>query len=171
MSINRWMDKDIVYIYIQWNITQPKKECIWVSSSEVDEPTACYTDWSKSERKKQISYINANTWNLKNWFWWTYLQGRDWDADIKNRLCTQQWKARVRQIERLALKYLQYHMQNRHLMGSCCIKQGAQCCPRGQSRGVIGVGKKFESEGIYTYSWLMLYGRSQCSCVKQLFSN
>ena len=29
-----------------------KKECIWVSSSEVDEPRAYYTEWSKSERGK-----------------------------------------------------------------------------------------------------------------------
>ena len=29
-----------------------KKECIWVSSSEVGEPWACFTDWSKPEREK-----------------------------------------------------------------------------------------------------------------------
>ena len=33
-----------------------KKECILVSSNEVDEPDAYYTEWSKSER--QILYIN-----------------------------------------------------------------------------------------------------------------
>ena len=44
--------------YIQWNITQPWKEQILISSGEVDEPRACYTEWSKSEREKQISYIN-----------------------------------------------------------------------------------------------------------------
>ena len=31
-----------------------QKIIIWVSSSEVDEPRACYTEWSKSEREKQI---------------------------------------------------------------------------------------------------------------------
>ena len=36
-----------------------KKEHIWVNSNEVDEPRAYYTKWSKSERKKQMSYINA----------------------------------------------------------------------------------------------------------------
>ena len=36
-----------------------KKEQIWVSSTEVDEPRACYTEWSKSEREKQILYINT----------------------------------------------------------------------------------------------------------------
>ena len=31
-----------------------KKEWMWVSSSEVDEPRACNTEWIKSEREKQI---------------------------------------------------------------------------------------------------------------------
>ena len=61
-----------------------KKECIWVSSNEVDEPRACYTEWSKSEREKQISYINTYIWNLEKWDWWTYLQGSN--GDVENRL-------------------------------------------------------------------------------------
>ena len=43
-----------------------KKEQIWVSCSEVDEPRASYTKWSKSEREKQVSYIHAYMWNLEN---------------------------------------------------------------------------------------------------------
>ena len=31
-----------------------QKMIIWVSSREVDEPRACYTEWSKSEREKQM---------------------------------------------------------------------------------------------------------------------
>ena len=37
---------------------------IWLSSNKVDEPRAYYTEWRKSEREKQISYINAYIWNL-----------------------------------------------------------------------------------------------------------
>ena len=33
--------------------------------SEVDEPRTWYTEWSKSEREKQILYINAYIWNLE----------------------------------------------------------------------------------------------------------
>ena len=40
------------------------KEQIWVSFSEVDEPKACYTEWSKSEN--QISQISAYIWDLEN---------------------------------------------------------------------------------------------------------
>ena len=32
---------------MQWNITQPQKELIWVGSREVDEPRACYTELKK----------------------------------------------------------------------------------------------------------------------------
>ena len=39
----------------------------------------------KPEREKQI-YINAYTWNWEKWYWWIYLQGRNRDSDIENRL-------------------------------------------------------------------------------------
>ena len=53
------MDKDVVHIY-NGILLSHEKEQIWVSSSEVSEPRAYYTEWSKSERKKkQILYINA----------------------------------------------------------------------------------------------------------------
>ena len=34
-----------------------KKECIWVSANEVDEPRAYYTEWSKSEEKSIYSEL------------------------------------------------------------------------------------------------------------------
>ena len=43
-----------------------------------------HTEWSKSEREKQILYINAYMWNLEKWHWWTYLQGRNKDTDVEN---------------------------------------------------------------------------------------
>ena len=45
-----------------------KRECIWVSSNEVDEPRAYYTEWSKLERERQILCINAYIWNLERWY-------------------------------------------------------------------------------------------------------
>ena len=63
-----------------------KKECIWVSSNEVDEPRAYYTEWSKSERKKQISYIDTYIWNLEGWYWWICSQSSNGDSDTENRL-------------------------------------------------------------------------------------
>ena len=47
----------MVHIY-NGILFSPKNERIWVSSSEVDEPRACYTEWNKSEREK-LWYIDA----------------------------------------------------------------------------------------------------------------
>ena len=60
MSINRWMDKEVV-VHIHSGILLSCK----VSSNEMDETGACYTDWSKSERETPIQCINAYMWNLE----------------------------------------------------------------------------------------------------------
>ena len=61
------MDEEIV-IYIQNGLLLSyKKEHIWVSSNEVDETEAYYTEWSKPERKTPIQYTNAYIWNLERW--------------------------------------------------------------------------------------------------------
>ena len=53
---------------VQWNnLLSYKKEHIWVSSNEVDETGAYYTEWSKSERKIPIQYINAYISYLERW--------------------------------------------------------------------------------------------------------
>ena len=58
------MDKEVeVYIH-NGILLNYKKECIWISSNEVDEPRAYYTEGSKPEKERQISYINAYIWNL-----------------------------------------------------------------------------------------------------------
>ena len=54
-------------------------------SLDVDGSRDCHTEWSKSEREKQISYINACMWNLEKWYRWTVLQGRSWDTDVENK--------------------------------------------------------------------------------------
>ena len=60
MSIGKWMDKDFVVHIHNGILFTYKKECIWVSSNQVDEPGAYYTEWSKSERERKILYINAH---------------------------------------------------------------------------------------------------------------
>ena len=63
-----------------------KKECIWVSSNDVDEPRTYYTEWSKSEREKQISCSNTYIQNLEKWYWRIYSQDSNGETDIENRL-------------------------------------------------------------------------------------
>ena len=62
-----------------------EKEHTWISSNEMDEPGACYTDRSKSERERQISCINAYMWNLERQYRQSYVQGSKGDTDVKNR--------------------------------------------------------------------------------------
>ena len=52
----------------------------------MDGPGAYYTEWSKSERERQILYINAYIWNLERPYQWSYIQGSKGDTDIKKRL-------------------------------------------------------------------------------------
>ena len=54
MFFNRRTDKEgVVHIQIAISLSY-KKEHIWVSANQVDEPRAYYTEWSKLERERQI---------------------------------------------------------------------------------------------------------------------
>ena len=65
MSINRGMDKeDVAHIY-NGILLSHKKEWNSAICRDVDGPRDCHTEWSKSKREKQVSYINAYMWNLK----------------------------------------------------------------------------------------------------------
>ena len=81
MSIDRWMDTEIVVHIYNGMLLSFKKEHIWVSPNEVDEPRAYCTEWSKSERETQRLYIHACLWNVVRWYWWTCLQGSSGDTD------------------------------------------------------------------------------------------
>ena len=87
-----WMDTEIVVHIYNRLLLNFKKECIWVSLNEVDEPRAYCTEWNKSERERQIMYINMCVWNLERWYWWTYFQGGNGDSDIENRLVDTVWE-------------------------------------------------------------------------------
>ena len=53
--------------------------------NNMDGPRDCHTEWSKSDRERQISYI-AYMWNLKKWYKWIYLQNRNRVTDVENKL-------------------------------------------------------------------------------------
>ena len=62
MSINRWMDQEVVIFYTHTHthngiLFNHNKEQIWVSSSEVDEPQACYTEWSQKNKYCILTHI------------------------------------------------------------------------------------------------------------------
>ena len=56
MSIGKQMDKKVVVHIHNRILLNYKKEHIWVSSNEVDETGAYYTEWSKKE-KHQYSIL------------------------------------------------------------------------------------------------------------------
>jgi len=51
----------------------------------VDGPRDYHTEWSKSDRERQI-YNKTYVWNLKKWYKWIYLQNRNGVTDMKNKL-------------------------------------------------------------------------------------
>ena len=107
MSINRWMDKGVGYTQ---RTVSHKKEWTWVICRDTDGTRACHTEWSKSDREKQVSYIDAYTWEREKWFRWIYLQDRNRDADTEDEHVDTGGKGTVGQIGRLGLTYLHYHV-------------------------------------------------------------
>ena len=94
MPINRRMDKEDVVHICNGILLSHKKERNWVICWDVDGSRDCHTEWSKSEREIQISYINAYMWNLEKWYRWTGLQGRNWDTDVENKRMDTKWRKR-----------------------------------------------------------------------------
>ena len=52
MAIDRWMNKEVVVHIHNGILLSHKKEHIWVSSNELDEPETYYAEWSESERER-----------------------------------------------------------------------------------------------------------------------
>ena len=121
------MYKEVVVPVYNGILLSYKKEHIWVSSNEVDEPRACYTEWSKSDRERQISYINAYIWKLERRYWWSYVQGSEGDTDTKNRLLDTMGEGEggliwERSIETFTSPYVKQIASG----SSMCMIQGAQ---------------------------------------------
>ena len=55
------------------------------------------TEWSKSEREKQMVYTNTYIWNLERQYWWNYFQGSNGDTDIENRFMNMEWSGDERE--------------------------------------------------------------------------
>ena len=66
MSIYRWMDKeDVLHIYNGIHYSAIKKEWNNTICGNMDATKDYQTEWSKSERKRQIPYDITYMWNLK----------------------------------------------------------------------------------------------------------
>ena len=176
MSVDRWVDKEAVVHIYNGTLLSHIKECIWVSSNEVGESRAYYTEWSKSEKEKQILYINMYIWHLERWYWWTYLQGSNGDSD-RTDLWTQGWgEAEGRTNVESSMEHTHYLCKIDKPVGICYITQGAQTRALWQPRGVRWGGWwEGGSRGrghMYTYGWFkLMHGKNQNILVKQLSFN
>ena len=65
-----------VGIYLLYNVVKQQWQN-WAICRAVDGPRFCHTEWSRSEREKQMLYINAYMWNLEKWCRWNYFQGKN----------------------------------------------------------------------------------------------
>ena len=79
------MDKEVVVHIHNVILLSYKKEPFRVSSNEVDEIGAYYTEWSKSERERQMLYFNAYVWNLERQYRQYYVQGNKGGTDGEQR--------------------------------------------------------------------------------------
>ena len=88
MSINGGMDKEDVVHICNGILFSHKKEQNNAICSNMDGAGDCHTEWSESNRERQISYDIAYMcmWNLKKGYKWTYLQNRNRVIDVENKL-------------------------------------------------------------------------------------
>ena len=152
--MNRY--RNFVHIY-NGILLSYKKECIWVSPNEVDEPRAYRTEWSQSERERQI-YISACVWSLERWCWWTYLWGKNRGIDIEKSFVGtvgegeggMNWESSM---ETYTLPCVTQPV------GVCCETQAAQPSALCQPRGGVGAWWEGGSGGrghMHTCGWFML---------------
>ena len=65
------------------------------------------TEWSESERDKQLLCISTYIWNWEEWYRWTCLWDRNRGKGVENDSWTQQGKERGEWMERVGLTYIQ----------------------------------------------------------------
>ena len=170
MSTDRWMDTEAVVHTYNGMLLSFKKEGIWVSTNEVDEPRVYFTEWSKSERERQTLYINTRVWSLER----NLSAGQQWRdrrrADLWTWCGRTGWQGSREKHGSISITW------NSQPVRICFVTQGAQPSALWQPREV-GWGGRWEGGSggrgqIYTCGWFMLMcGRNQHKIVKQLSSN
>ena len=121
----------------------------------MDEPRAHYTEWSKSERERQIWYINTYIWNLEGRYWRSYIQGSN--GDTENRLLDSVGEGRAEWPERRALKHVHYCMQNGWPVPVPAWSQTPRACALWQPGGMVGEGgvSGVQDQGTDVGLWLI----------------
>ena len=88
------MDKeDVMHIY-NGILSSHKKEWNNAICSNMDGPRDYHSEWSKSDRERQISYDHTYVWNLKKKWYKLALQNRNRFTDTENKLLVTKWGRR-----------------------------------------------------------------------------
>ena len=176
MSMDKLMNKEVVVHMHNWMLFSHKKGWIWVSSSKVHEPRACYIEWSKSERDKCC--VLPRVWNLEGWCWWTYLQGSNGDADREqtyghsggrrggNKLREEHWNIHITICEiDSQWGFAVWHRELNVVLCNNLAVSGVGCGGRWERGSRVG------DIYIYIHLWLVQVGRNQHNIVKQWSSS
>ena len=154
MSISRWMDKKAVVHIHNGVLLSHEKEYIWISSNEMDETGADYTEWSKPERKTlgadytewskperktPIQYTKTYIWDLERWQWWPCMQTAKETQMCRADFWNLTERERVGWFGRMALKHIYYHVRNESPVYVWCRMQDAWgWCTGMTQRDVMG---------------------------------
>ena len=118
----------VVHIY-NGILLSHKKEWNCAVFRDMDGPRGCHTEWSKSEREKQILYINIYIWNLEKWYRWTYLQSRNRDSDVENQHMDTKGGGGMDS----EIGIVHYYVWSRWLVSVYCIAEGEKKTSKVQS--------------------------------------
>ena len=138
MSIDRWMDKDVIlkkYMYIHTHthtltyngiLLSHKKEWNDAICSNMDGSRDYYTKWSilSEDRERNIIWHHLHVESKKE-YKWTYLQNRNRYIDFENKLMVtkwDRWKAGGGTDWRFGIAHCS--IWNGWPVGTCCITQG-----------------------------------------------
>ena len=135
--------------------------------------------WSLLKLMSIESVMPSNTyiWNLKRWYWWTYLQGSKEDTDIEKRLVDTvgegeggtNWESRT---ETYTLSYAKLDTSGNLL--SDAGSSNLELCDNLEGWDRVGDRREGQEGGDIhnTYGWFMLmYGRNQHNIVEQVSPN
>ena len=85
VSINRWMDKEVVaYIRNRILLSHKKRnpfDSVLIRRLSLE--LIIQSEVSQKEKNKYciLTHTHIYIWNLERWSWWTYVQGRSGDTD------------------------------------------------------------------------------------------
>ena len=93
------------------------------------------TGWSKSEREKQILYINPYMWNIEKRYRWSSVQSRNTDIEVENKHMDAKGERTGRDELRDWDWYTHSYVYNRERIRTYCIVQGTLVHTQGDLNG------------------------------------